>query len=191
MTDQPLLYITGNSSKFATAHNNMQKYGINLEQKVLDVPEIQAETTLEVALDKAQKAFALVGQPLLVSDHGWLVAALNGFPGPYMKYMNEWLNPDNFLALMTGQQNREVVLRQNLIYIDKDIVKDFSYDIHGYLLHEASGTLGTHWDKIVCLTGDNKSVAVAREESGKRSVLLEVEEPWRSFANWYKEYKGV
>lgn len=180
-----LYYITGNQSKFLTAQNNLQKHGIYLEQKELDIPEIQAATTEEVALDKAAKAFEIIKKPLLVSDHGWLVSALKGFPGPYMKYMNTWFEPNDFLALMQSHQNREVTLRQNLIYIDKDTTKAFAYDLKGYVLQEAKGSLGTNWDKVVCLTNDNKSIAESREESGKKSILLDEPEPWLSFANWY------
>lgn len=180
-----LYYITGNQSKFLTAQSNLQKHGIDLEQKELDIPEIQAATTEEVALDKATKAFELIKQPLLVSDHGWLVSALKGFPGPYMKNINTWLEPIDFLALMQNQQNREVTLRQNLIYIDQDTTKSFAYDLKGYVLREAKGHLGTNWDKVVCLTQDDKSIAESREESGKRSILLDEPEPWASFANWY------
>lgn len=180
-----LIYITSNQSKFLAAQNNLQKQGIQLEQKALNIPEIQAATTEEVALDKATKAFKLVNKPLLVSDHGWLISALNGFPGPYMKDINTWLEPENFLALMRNQKNRTVTLRQNVIYIDENTTKSFVYDLKGYVLHKAKGNLGTNWDKVVCLTRDDKSIAESREESGRRSILLNEPEPWVSFAKWY------
>lgn len=180
-----LNYVTGNQLKFLTARNNLQKHGIELEQKELEIPEIQAASTEQVALDKAARAFKLVKQPLLVSDHGWLVSALNGFPGPYMKYINTWFEPNDFLALMQNQQNREITLRQNLIYIDQDTTKSFTHDLKGYILREAKGSLGTNWDKVVCLTQDDKSIAESREESGKGSILLDEPEPWASFAKWY------
>lgn len=186
-----LFYITGNQLKFLTAQNNLQNQGLGLKQKALDIPEIQAATTEEVALDKAAKAFELVKEPLLVSDHGWLVSALNGFPGPYMKYMNNWFEPKDFLAFMEHHENREVTLRQDLIYIDKNTTKAFTYDLKGYVLKESRGNLGTNWDKVVCLTGDGKSIAESREASGKRLILLDEPEPWLTFAKWYFAYRSM
>lgn len=160
-------------------------------QKELDIPEIQASSTEEVALDKADRVFKQIKEPLLVSDHGWLIKALNGFPGPYMKFVNSWLEPKDFLALMEHHENREVILRQDLIYIDANTIKAFTYDLIGYVLREAKGNLGTNWDKVVCLTKDDKSIAEVREESGSKTILLDEREPWPSSAKWYKENKVV
>lgn len=183
-----LYYITDNQSKFLTAQNILQKHDIDLEQMALEIAEIQAATTKEVAQDKAVRAFELVKKPLLVSDHGWLVDTLKGFPGPYMRYINNWFGPEDFLALMEHHTDREVILRQDLIYIDEKTTKSFSYDLKGYILREAKGELGTNWDKVVCLTKDGKSIAETREQSGKRSILLDEPEPWPSFAQWYWKY---
>lgn len=180
-----LLYLTGSESKFLTAQHQLSQHGIELEQQALDIPEIQAATTEEVAIDKAKKAYALVGQPLLVSDHGWLVSALGGFPGPYMKYINNWLNPDDFLRLMTDATDREVTLRQDLIFTDGQTVKAFTYDITGEILTEARGKMGTNWDKVVSLTGDGKSIAESRDAIGSKLILKNTNEPWISFASWY------
>lgn len=189
--DQTLHYVTGSESKFLTAQYNLQKFGITIAQTVLDIQEIQAETTAEVALDKAKKAFALVGEPVLVSDHGWYVTALNGFPGPYMKYVNDWLQPEDFLALMAAHDNRAVMLRQDLTYVDASTTKQFSHDVPGYLLSEPRGEMGTNWDKVVCITGDGKSVAEARDAIGSKLILKDDNEPWKSFATWFNEIESM
>lgn len=189
--DQILHYVTSSESKFLTAQYNLQKFGITIVQTVLDIQEIQAETTAEVALDKAKKAFVAVGEQVLVSDHGWYITALNGFPGPYMKYVNDWLQSEDFLALMAAHDNREVILRQDLTYVDASTTKQFSHDVPGYLLHEQRGEMGTNWDKIVCITGDGKSIAEARDVIGSKLILKDDVEPWQSFALWYQDYQII
>jgi non-canonical purine NTP pyrophosphatase (RdgB/HAM1 family) len=184
--NKPLHYVTGSESKFLTAQHILQKFGVDIAQTVLDIPEVQAETTAEVAIDKAKQAFEKVGEPVLVSDHGWYVTALNGFPGPYMKYVNNWLEPQDFLALMARHSDRSVVLRQDLVYRDSATMKLFSYDISGYLLHKSRGKMGTSWDKIVCLTSDDKSIAETRDTIGAKLILSNETEPWQGFAAWYK-----
>lgn len=185
MNKQTLYYVTGNQNKFMTAQMHLQAHGIDLQQKALEIPEIQASSTDEVALDKAVKAYELVRAPLVVSDHGWHIAALNGFPGPYMKYVNHWFAPEDFLALVKNHGNREVTLRQNLIYIDSDGTQPFAYDLKGYVLAEAYAGEGTSWDKVVCITGDGKSISEARKAAGQQTILSHEPEPWLSFAQWY------
>lgn len=185
-----IYYITGNQSKFLTAQHCLQKFDISIQQKSVEVPEIQAESSLDVALDKATKAFALVKKPLLVSDHGWAVEALNGFPGPYMKYINTWLTPQDILALMAAQQNRRITLQQYLVYTDGQTTQTFEHHVPGQLLNAPRGEMGSGWDKIASITSDGKTIAETRDAIGSQAILLSDPEPWQSFARWYSKQQN-
>ena len=52
-----LYYITGNDSKFETAKGYFYPLGVDIIQKKIDIPEIQSDSTEEIAVDKANKAF--------------------------------------------------------------------------------------------------------------------------------------
>ena len=54
----------------------------------LALPEIQADTVLEVALAKAKSAHERLQRPLLIHDCGLCCAALKDEPGTYFKYFN-------------------------------------------------------------------------------------------------------
>ena len=70
------LLVTNNPHKFAEAKAIVGE----LEHVALELPEIQAASTSDVALAKARAAFAIVGRPVVVEDAGLELAALGGFP---------------------------------------------------------------------------------------------------------------
>ena len=76
-----LYYITGNISKFETARGFFGPLGVEIVQKKLDIIEIQSDSTEEIAVDKANKAFSKLKHALIINDSGWYISALNGFPG--------------------------------------------------------------------------------------------------------------
>ena len=78
--------VTGNENKWREAQRLL---GRPLERVALDVPEIQAATSREVAREKAAAAYAELGRPLIVEDAGLEFAALGGFPGPFIKYWEQ------------------------------------------------------------------------------------------------------
>src|SRR5688500_9007696 len=94
-----LVYATSNNVKFDTANLVCKKIGLELERHAIDIPEIQAPDGESVARDKAQKVFDQLRQPVVISDDSWLIAGLNDFPGPFMKYVGKWLSLDDWMRL--------------------------------------------------------------------------------------------
>lgn len=184
MENYCLTYITGNKHKFETAQRFLKLQGIEITQEELGIDEIQSDSIEEVAQDKAKKAYDLLKKPLFVSDSGWYVAALKGFPGPYMKYMNQWFSPEDFVNLWSKYQDREVVLRQALIYIDEDQIKTFIYDSPGIILNEIRGQTGIPSDRVISLS--HTGLSIAEEKEGKGFSITGEEKLWEEFVNWLK-----
>ena len=126
--NRSIVYVTGNQSKIDTAQQYLIKKEITVTQEKVAIDEIQSENIEEVALDKAKKAYKALQKPLLVNDAGWIIPALNGFPGPFMKYMNKWLTAEDFLNLMKGKVDNTVILREVYVYSDGKQSKIFAYD---------------------------------------------------------------
>ena len=72
----------------------------------LELVEVQANSLAEICHAKAVEAFKVLQRPLVVQDSGFAIAALNGFPGPYTKYVLETVGVDGLLKLMEGQTDR-------------------------------------------------------------------------------------
>jgi len=115
---KPIFFITGNAHKFQIAQKALADAGIELIQKELETPEIQSVSIEEIASFSAEWACDLLKEPVIVSDVGYYIEALNGFPGPFIKYINEWLNADDILRLMAGKENRNVMVKDCLAYCE-------------------------------------------------------------------------
>jgi inosine/xanthosine triphosphate pyrophosphatase family protein len=180
-----LYFSTGNENKFKTARVICKNNGINLEQKDLPIDEIQGEDGLEIIKDKAAKAFALLGEPVVVSDDYWEFLGLNGFPGPYMKSINHWLAPEDMLRLTLPLKNKDVILTQRLAYQDKNTYKVFELQNKGKLIDEIRGISSTANQKLVTLEGDNGLTISEIYDSGIDRSDRKPTRIWKQFAVWY------
>ena len=180
---QQLAYVTGNPVKFRQAITVCEPLGISLQQTKLDIVEIQAEDGEAVARDKVEKAFAILQKPLVISDDNWIIPALNGFPGPYAKSINEWFTPEDWLRLTSTLTDRRIILHQIVVYQDADQQKLFSVDIEGILLHEIRGSSPYTHTTITSFDGSQHSNAEINQQG--KSSTAHLHNPWRDFAAWY------
>ncbi len=123
-------YVTGNKNKLKFANLMMNKFGIEVEQRELDVHEIQGENYLEISTMKAEEAFAKLQEPLFITDTSWEIPALGSFPGPYMKSISKWFRTEDWLSLMKVKSDRTIKATDIIVYIDKDITKVFTANLN-------------------------------------------------------------
>jgi XTP/dITP diphosphohydrolase len=180
-----LVYVTGNDVKFRQALFTCQPFGVHLQQTRLNIHEIQAETGEPVARDKAEKAYAQLQKPLVVSDDSWMISGLNGFPGPYMKYMNDWFTTEDWIRLTQPLADRQITLRQIVVYQDEHKQQLFSVDIPGILLKAPRGKSPYPHTALVSLDGGTYSNAEYHEKGESATQYLH--NPWHEFAKWYSE----
>lgn len=180
-----LYYITGNISKFETARGFFGPLGVEIVQKKLDIIEIQSDSTEEIAVDKANKAFSKLKHALIINDSGWYISALNGFPGSYMKHVNHCFEAQDFLNLMQDKDNREVILKQVVIAVDDSGQKKiFSHETRGEILREARGGGTNGFDQVSSLTA---GLTLAEEKEQTLAVALDAElQLWQDVYEWIK-----
>jgi XTP/dITP diphosphohydrolase len=101
-------FVTTNKMKFEIAQAYFEKLegDYELVQYAIDTPEIQDESVEEIARQSAIWAARETGEPCIKMDVGFFITALNGFPGPFVKYANDWLDQDDFLRLMENKNDR-------------------------------------------------------------------------------------
>lgn len=80
---QKLAFVTGNKYKFEVVRKVLAEQGVTLVQQNLDTPEIQSANVEEVASYSATWASDRLQKPVIITDAGYYIKALNGFPGPY------------------------------------------------------------------------------------------------------------
>ena len=178
-----LSFVTGNAIKFRFADEVCKQFGITIEQVELDVPEIQAESGEPVARDKATRAFEQLQKPLIVTDDSWVIPALKGFPGPYMKSINIWFTPQDWLRLTSTLENREIILRQIAVYQDEREQVLFSVDIKGTMLTEAHGESKYPHNTFVSFNGVRSE---AEAHASGQSDAISHHSAWHELAKWLK-----
>lgn len=189
-----LLFTTTNEQKFAMAQRLCARADIELVQIVGDIAEIQSENPEIIIRDKATKAYASVQAPVIVSDDSWSIAGLNGFPGPYMKSMNHWFTPQNFIDLTRRLEDRSITLMQYLAYQDDKETVIFRRDTHGTLLSEPRGTYGVPLLKVVALDSDNSQSLAEVYDSGEAHSperLKAHPDVWIDLIDWYNQKEIV
>lgn len=184
-----LLFCTSNTEKFATAQLACKHHDITIEQKKIDIEEIQSEDGETILKDKLQKAYQHVKQPLIVTDDTWLIPGLNGFPGPYMKSINHWFTPDDLLRLILPLEDRSIYLIQHLGFTDGTLTKTFSSKVPGTLLREIKGTYGSASHKLISMDGDNGLSIAEIYDKNLNHHNRQAAGVLHEFIAWYKSTK--
>ncbi|MBU0569427.1 non-canonical purine NTP pyrophosphatase [Patescibacteria group bacterium] len=182
-----ITFVTGNKYKFEVAQKVLEEASIELIQQKIDTPEIQSTKVEEIAKYSAKFAAEKLGKPVTVTDAGYFIEALNGFPGPFIKYINQWLTSKDLLRLMKGKANRKVVVRGCLAYCEpgKEPVT-FLSEIIGIIARKAvksQNKNSTPIDEIFIPEGFNKVDAeIPREEMVR--FWAKTEDYWKKLADY-------
>ena len=114
-----VFFITGNSSKFEEAKHILNN--LDLQQKAIKIDEIQGDQEA-VVIDKANKAFNKVKQPVIVDDTGIYFEAFNNFPGTYTKHLFKSLGFEGLKKLLKDS-NKDAFFRCLVCYKDEKTTK--------------------------------------------------------------------
>lgn len=113
-----VIFITGNEGKWRTANEILKNYDINLTHQKVETPEIQSIEVDDVAKFSAVYACKKLKTNVFVTDVGYYIEAMNGFPGPFIKYINCWLSSQNLLDLMVNKTNRNMIVKETVAYAE-------------------------------------------------------------------------
>lgn len=92
--------VTGNREKQKEIETII---GFPLAIESLDLAEIQSMNLEEVAMAKAREAYQRIGRPLIVDDVSFEVEALNGFPGPLVKWWENVVGYEAMVEFVNGK----------------------------------------------------------------------------------------
>ena len=82
--------LTKNAGKIKAANSVFNEYGIEVKSIEKEYPEIQADSSIEIARQAAQEAAREFNVPVIREDHSFFIHAL-GIPGPYTNYIEKHL----------------------------------------------------------------------------------------------------
>lgn len=156
-----LKYATGNDTKVAGAKKFLEPFGITIEQVKIDIPEIQADTNEEVAINSSKYAFSKINEMVLKNDGGLVIPKLKGFPGVYARYAEETIGAEGILKLMEDFEgsDREAYFIECLALTEEDgNTKVFTCKTPGHIANKQSGEYGWGYDRIFIPDGEEETL---------------------------------
>jgi len=154
MRGPPFVLVSGNRGKIAEAR---RVAGPELESVELDLPEIQSLDLLEVLTAKGEEAWRRLGRPLVVEEAGLSLAALNGFPGPLVKWMLEAVGATGLARTAAALGDPRATARCALLYKDADRTVVAEGITEGTLVLPPRGPHGFGWDPVFLPEGETRT----------------------------------
>lgn len=164
--------VTGNPDKAVEAERIL---GRRPEIEPLDLPEIQSLDLAEVLTAKAREAWRRLRDagrptPVVVEETGLELSALNGFPGPLVKWMLEAVGAEGVARVGLAQDDPGVAAVCALAYYDRPVTRDAAEAEEEILLVGAGRTDGTltlpprgehgfGWDPVFVPQGETRTYA--------------------------------
>lgn len=184
-----LIYVTGNKDKIAAAKKCMKDLDVEIIQKDINVPEIQADTNEEVANFSSKFASDFLKEDCVKNDGGLVIPALNGFPGPYAKYVEQTINEQGILDLMANKKDRTAYWVEAWSYTEygKDPVC-FVGKFYGTISTEKLGDNGYGYDKIFIPDGKDKTLA---QMSTDEKLLYWCSDAHKKLIDYIRKIKNI
>lgn len=175
-----IIFTTTNKYKIRSAELVLNKYGIDVMEKEVEVDEIQSNSPEEVILDKVKKCYERVKKPLIAMDSGLFIESLGGFPGVYTKFILKTIGEDGILKLTKDIKPCKAYVQRMIGFTDGKNYKTFSSRGHGQIIQEKRGDNGMSYDLIFYVPSKKKTLA---ELSHDEKVKV-WGDAWDQFAVW-------
>ncbi len=151
-----IAFVTGNPDKVTEAR---RLCGADLESVALELPEIQSLDLEVVLLAKGDEAYRRLQRPLIVEETGLELAALNGFPGPLIKWMLHAVGPQGIARSAAALGDSRATARCLLLYLDGNRERLAAGSTRGRVVLPPRGEGGFGWDSIFEPEGVDRTYA--------------------------------
>lgn len=155
MPELPLFFITSNKAKFEEAKAILPE----LQHLNIELPEIQETDAKIIIQAKLQEAFQSCNGSFIVEDTSLYMDALNGLPGPLIKWFQVKIGNEGLanLASLLGNPSASAVTLLGYAKTPQQL-HFFEGKIEGRII-APKGNFGFGWDPIFLPNGCKESLA--------------------------------
>ena len=157
-----MCFVTSNKGKLKEAKTRLLEVGIDVVQKSLGYPEIQADTLQDVASFGVKHVQKRIDGPFILEDAGLFIEPLNGFPGVYSAYVFYSIGCSGILKLLDGvdADNRKACFKSVFAYGEPNKKPRFFVgECNGKISVRVLGNQGFGYDPIFVPNGDDRTFA--------------------------------
>jgi len=105
-----LTFVTGNKKKLEEVQRiltmNVEDLKVDITNKKLDLPELQGNDPIEIAIEKCKLAVDEIQGPVFIEDTSLCFNALNGMPGVYIKWFLQRCGHEGLNKMLDGFEDR-------------------------------------------------------------------------------------
>ena len=175
-----IIFITGNKHKLEIAKTVLNQHNIDVKNINLEVEETQDTDIEAIAIKSAIAAAKMLNKPVIKTDVGFEIEALNGFPGAFGKYVFNWLGTKGVLKLLENEKNRKPKAIEVLAYAEPNgYYKTFRMDSELTIRTSAKGT-GSVMDQLMEIKGQKSNYG----NLSKKEKL----DWWKNTNNYFHEF---
>ena len=157
-----LYFVTSNKGKLSEAKQSFSDLGINIIQKNVGYPEIQADSLEEVAIFGANHLKNKLDHPFILEDAGLFIDIFDGFPGVYSAYVFYMIGLKGILKLMEDieEKKRTAVFKSVYAYCEPGEKPEiFLGKCKGKIGKKITGAHGFGYDPIFIPEKNTKTFA--------------------------------
>jgi XTP/dITP diphosphohydrolase len=179
-----IIFASNNENKFNEIRIFLIQYDIKLNLSKLNLPEIQSDSLEEIASKKADFAFDIIRENLIVEDTGLFIDALNSFPGPYSSYVLRTIGNSGILDLLSKKSNRCATFKSVVAFSNGKLVHMFVGEVRGTISNRV-GKKGWGYDPIFIPANQHDTygeIGARKIEISHRAIAM------RRFINWYSDH---
>jgi XTP/dITP diphosphohydrolase len=154
-----LYFISKNVGKLRAVQHAFEGSSVHIEQLEGDFPEIQAETSLEIARYTAATVSKQVGAPVLREDNSIFLHGLGGLPGPFMAYVEKQVSPELLVSLLAGRDRGGYFEAATVLAYPDGQTIERVHQVQFTVALEPRGELQTGWNMVIVLEGESRTLA--------------------------------
>lgn len=150
-----IYFITGSKDKLLEIKSVLG----DVEQLEIDLPEIQSLNAREIIEEKLKEARKHHLGEFIVEDTSLYFSALNGLPGPFVKWFLKAIGNEGLYKIVKTFGNSQAEVKTIIGYASAEgEIKFFEGNFTGTIV-EPRGNNGFGWDSIFQPNGTNKTFA--------------------------------
>ncbi|SCV39181.1 probable inosine triphosphate pyrophosphatase [Fusarium fujikuroi] len=180
--------ITGNANKIVDIKAILAPSGIAVRNQSLDLPEIQGSIE-EITIAKCRRAAEMVGGPVVVDDTALCFNAMNGMPGPYIKFFLEAFGPEKLHLLLAGFSDKTAEAVATIGYCEGPGHEPvlFQGRIAGTIV-PARGVMRYGWQ--TCFQPDGMVLTLAEMPNEEKHGMSHLSKALQKFSKWMNQYSA-
>lgn len=108
--------MTSNYRKAESLQKAVAPYGYKVKTSNIEFPEIQSNSTAEVAAFAAKWVADKIKKPCVKMDSGFFIKEFGSFPGVYVRWVDEGLGVKRFFDIVKNTENKKAMITCSVAY---------------------------------------------------------------------------